>query len=179
MKIYTSEIAQHGRKLKIANEIVEFDNTGCAEVNEEVAEKITNYSEWYSKERPKMKIEPKKATFEDVVKEQHTEALQLEVKKLQKMNESRKEKADMLSKEINDVRSSMEDVTKERDTAKKRIEEIEEVHKKEVEDLQYKFELAMMEADELKATCEKMGMKEEEYIKKKSKKALIELILKK
>ena len=179
MKIYTSEIAQHGRKLKLANEIVEFDNTGCADVEEKTAEKVLAYSSWYSKERPKMTIAPKKASLEDVVKEQQSEALKLEVDKLQKMNESRKEKAEMLSKEIDDLRLSMEEVIKQRDAATVRIEEIKTVHKKEIEDLEYKFELAMMDIDELKGTCQKLGLKEEEYIKKKSKKALIELILKK
>lgn len=179
MKIYTSQIGQFGRELKVANEKVKFDGTGCAEVEEKVGKKILDYSDWYSTERPKLeRIKPKEVVFEEKIKEQEAEVLKQEIVKLTKMNDSRKEKNEVLTKEIEDVRKGMEDVSKERDILKSKIKEIEEVYQKKVEELEYKSELSMLELDELKETCKKLGLPEESYLKKKSKKVIIDLILK-
>lgn len=177
MKIYTSQVEQFGRKLFVANELVEFDKTGCAEVTKEVGEKILAYSTKYSEARPVVeKIEPKKATLESVIAESDLENYKLEVEKLKKANQSRKEKAERLEKEIEDVKEEMTKVVSERDEAVKRVEEIKEVHKQKVEELEYRAELAMLEVDELKGICAKLEIPEVEYAKKKSKKVLIDLI---
>lgn len=179
MKIYTSQISQFGRELKIVNEKVKFDSTGCAEVSDEIGKKIVSYSNWYSEQRPKLeRIKPKEVVLEEKMKEQESEILQQEIAKLKKMNDSRKEKSDTLTREIDDVRQVMGEVTKERDILKSRLAEVEEVHKKNIEELEYKFELALLEVDELKATCSKLGIPEADYSKKKSKKVIIDLILK-
>lgn len=180
MKIYTSEVSQFGRELKILNEKVKFDGTGCAEVDDKLGKSIIEYSSWYSQERPALKpIKPKEVELQEEVEKQNLELLQSEIVKLEKSNDSRKERIKSLEKESEDIRGEMQKVVEERDELKKREIEVAELHKKEIENLNYKCELSLMEIDELKAVCEKMGLAEGKYKNKKSKKALVELILRK
>jgi chromosome segregation ATPase len=179
MKIYTSEVAQHGKTIQVLNEEVKFDNTGCAEVDDKFAKRLMDYSEWFTSSRPKLKeIAPKEFEVKDVLNQQELEATKLEVEKLKKMNDSRKEKAGNLQKEIDDLRSELGKVVKERDAIKEDLDNKEEVVKKEIENLKYKYELALLGVNELRATCKELGIKEDFYKQEKDKEKLIDLIIK-
>jgi FtsZ-binding cell division protein ZapB len=110
--------------------------------------------------------------------QQELEATKLEVEKLKKMNDSRKEKAGNLQKEIDDLRSELGKVVNERDAVKEALKNKEEVVKKEIENLKYKYELALLGLNELRATCKELGVKEDFYKQEKDKENLIDLIIK-
>jgi len=180
MKVYTSEVPQHGKTLNILNKKVTFDKTGCAEIEDEkFAKKLMNYSSWYSDKRPVLKeIKPKEFEIEDQLKSQELEAAMLEIEKLKKMNESRKEKVDKVRLESDDLRKELGKVVKERDEAKKALEDKEDTFNTIKEDLEYKFKLALLGLNELRATCKELEIKEGLYKKEQDKEKLIELIIK-
>lgn len=178
MKIYTSEIEQFGKELHILNQKVKFDGVGCAEVDDEFADQLESYSKWYSKTKhaPKKVEQPK--TVEDKFNEQQNEDLKMQIVKLQKQDEARQSKIKAMESENRDIRTDMGKVVEERDALKKEAEAKQQIWDKEKEDLEHRFELALLEMDDLKDMCKKLGLKEEDYAKKRSKKAIIELIIK-
>jgi len=177
MKIYTSEIEQFGKELKILNHKVKFDTVGCAEVDDEVGKKLVDYSPWYSetKHAPK-KVEVKK-TVEDQFNEAENEQLKAQIEKMKKSDESRASKIKALEQENQDIRKDMGKVVEERDKLKNDADAKQQIWDKEKAALEHKFDLALLEVDELKDMCGKLGIPEEKYIKKRSKKQLIEMIV--
>lgn len=177
MKVYTSEISQYGKELLVANEIVKFDKIGCAEVSEEVADKLIAYSGWYTKEKMKP-IEPIKVkSVEQKVDDSWKEQYQLEIEKLKKQDEARVSKIKSLIQESEDIRKDMQTVVDERNDFKHKFESNSEIWEKEKEKFEYKYQLALLEVDELKDMCNKLGLKEESYKNKRKKEGIIDLII--
>lgn len=182
MKVYTNEPTQFGRKLLVLNEEVTFDNTGCAEVEKELGEKMVSYSTMFSEERIKLAEPAKKLSkvdeAEEGMKDLIISELQFKIEKLSKMDEARKSKYGLLEAENKSIRDEMEKVALDRDKLIEDQANIDNAHKKEVELLNNKFELSLLEVDELKNTCKELGLEEKDYAKKKTKQPLIDLILK-
>ena len=178
MKIYTSEVSQHGRELLILNEVVQFDKTGSVEVEDEFGEKLLRYSPWFTTERATLKVEkPKEYKIEDELKSQEILVLRAEIGKIEKKYEARAEKTKFLELEIEELKGTMAEVVTERDNLLIEKGNVKVVGEGEVELLNYKFELALLNINELRATCKELGVKEEKYVKEKDKKQLIETII--
>lgn len=178
MKIYTSEVSQHGRELLILNEVVKFDKTGCAEVEDEFGEKLQKYSNWFATERAVLKAEkPKEYKIEDELKGQEITVLRSEIEKINKKYEARVEKTKLLEAEIAELKATMEVVVTERNNLLEIKENTGVVNTNETELLNYKFKLALLNLNELRATCKELGVAEEKYAKEKDKEQLIETII--
>ena len=177
MKIYTSEIEQFGKELKILHHKVKFDTVGCAEVDDKVGKQLIDYSPWYSETKHSLKKVEVKKTIEDQFNAAENEQLKVQIDKMKKSDESRVSKIKALEQENQDIRTDMSKVVEERDKLKNDIDAKQQIWDKEKAALEHKFELALLEIDELKDMCGKLGIPEEKYIKKRNKKQLIEMIV--
>lgn len=181
MKVYTTEPTQFGTKILVLNEEVTFDKTGCAEVEDNLGQEMIDYSYMFNAERVKFveaNTPPKVNKVEEGLKDEEIERLSLKIEKLLKQDEARKTKHSLLEAENGDIRKDMQKVIYERDQLKEVQVNIDNAHEKENEVWKNKFELALLEIDELKNTCKEMGLEEKDYAKKKNKKLLIDLIIK-
>jgi len=177
MKIYTSEIAQFGKELKILNEKVSFDKIGCAEVEDDFGKKMLEYSPWYSATKHEPLKPVVKKTEENNLSDAIIENLKLEIEKLNKKDDAKTSRIKSLETENNEIRSDMGKVVLDRDELKKLMEDKEQIWTKEKEQLDYKFELSLMDLEELKEMCSKLEIEEKEYKNKRSKKSIIEMII--
>ena len=180
MKIYTSEITHFGRSLNILSQVVKFDSTGCTEVDDSFGKKMIDYSGWFTSER-KINSENVKTptlTVDSQLKDQEIEQLKEKIKTLESKKADILEKYKLLEIERQKSLDSISEVILERDKIKEDISNFEKVTKTEKELLEYKFELALLEKEELIDTCRKLEIPEEKFVNKRSKKTIIEIILK-
>lgn len=179
MKIYTSQATQYGKSLKILNKKVTFDKGGRAEVEDDHGKAMIEYSEWFTSEKPVAKEKPtKKDTQESSILESEIELLKGKIEKAKLQDESRVKKIKSLENENQSIRGDMGKVVEERDELKKVIENKEAIFTDEKDVLEMKYSMALKEVDELKEICGQLGVEEKEYIKKRSKESLIEIIIK-
>jgi hypothetical protein len=185
MRIYTSEISQFGRTLDILGKEVTFDRVGCAEVADEDGKQIVKYApDWYSKEKKEAKVEVKPASEDMLLKDATIEELQEKVAKLKLMDESRVSTIKAAELENSQIRSEMERIVKEKQDFETEATKKEDAWTKEKEQLDYKFELALLEIPDIQEMCTKLSLDTKDCIKKGKKdaeptvdkKALIELI---
>jgi len=171
MKLYTSEIAQFSRTLMILNKEVTFDRVGCAEVEDDFGKQVIKYApDWYSKDKKDIKKEVKEVDQESLFKDATIEDLQEQVAKLRKMDESRVTTIKEKELENNQIREEMGKVVKEKTDLENDLTNKTEFWLKEKEQLDYKFELALLDISELQDMCEKLGIDLTPY-KKEAKKA--------
>lgn len=170
MKLYTSEIAQFSRTLLILNKEVTFDRVGCAEVEDDFGKQVIKYApDWYSKDKKDIKKEVKEVDQESLFKDSAIEELQEQVAKLRKMDESRVTTIKEKEMENNQIREEMGKVVKEKTDLENDLTNKTEFWVKEKEQLDYKFELALLDISELQDMCDKLGIDLTPY-KKEAKK---------
>lgn len=186
MKLYTSEITQFGKTLLILNKEVTFDRVGCAEVEEELGKLIIKYApDWYSKDKKEIKKEVKSVDEDSLIKESVIEDLKEQIAKLRKMDESRVSSIKEKESENSQIREDMGKLVEEKKVLEADIANKEEFWKKEKEQFDYKFELALLTEEELVDMAGKLSVDTKECVKKGKKgeqptidkKGLIELII--
>ena len=171
MKIYTSEVSQFGRTLLICNKEVTFDKVGCAEVEDSQGKELINYApDWYSKDKKELKKEVKKLDEDTLMKNFEIEELQGKIEQLRKMDESRVSALKAKESENDQIREEMGKVVELKTALETELANKEEIWNKEKEQLEYKFELALLTEEELIDMCGKLGIDLNKY-KEPAKKA--------
>lgn len=181
MKLYTSQNSQFGKTRLILNHEVKFDKFGCAEVEEEIAKKIISYSDWFSSKPFSFKEEVKtdsEKVKNDEIQDFKIKELEEEIIRLKGVTEGKNTECGLKDVEINDLKGTLqkeldakEQLQNEFDLAKKHFE-------KEKELLETKIDLYKNEndVDSLKEMCASLEIPETDYVKKRSKDVLIDLI---
>ena len=187
MKIYTSEVSQFGRTLLICNKEVTFDKVGCAEVEDSQGKELINYApDWYSTDKKELKKEVKKLDEDTLMKNFEIEELQGKIEQLKKMDDSRVSAIKAKESENDQIREEMGKVVEQKAALELDLQNKEEIWNKEKEQLEYKFELALLTEEELLDMATKLAVDTKECVKKGKKgeeptvdkKALIEVIVK-
>lgn len=164
MKIYTSEVSQFGRTLLILNKEVTFDKVGCAEVENDLGKAIVSYCpDWYSTDKKELKKEVKKLDEDTLMKNFEIEELKGKIEQLKKMDESRVSALKAKESENEQIREEMGKVVEEKTALELVLQNKEEIWNKEKEQLDYKFELALLEYEELVDMCGKLGIDLSKY----------------
>jgi len=171
MKIYTSEVSQFGRTLLILNKEVTFDKVGCAEVENDFGKAIVSYCpDWYSTDKKELKKEVKKLDEDTLVKNFEIEELKGKIEQLKKMDESRVSSIKSKEAENDQIREEMGKVVELKAALEEDLTNKEVIWLKEKEQLEYKFELALLTEEELIDMCGKLGIDLNKY-KESAKKA--------
>ena len=164
MKIYTSEISQFGKTLLVLNQEVTFDRVGCAEVEDSFGKEVIKYApDWYSKDKKELKKEVKAVDEDSLIKDGLIEELQEKIAKLRKMDEGRVSAFNEKESENRQIREEMGKVVEQKTALELDLQNKEEIWNKEKEQLEYKFELALLTEEELIDMCGKLGIDLNKY----------------
>lgn len=171
VKIQTAKHVNFGQKVDFNIAIVQFDSTGTAEVEQDIADKLVEtYKDWlYLGERPskEVKIDPVNTDMKELARElgmvkQHLADREAELKAMRKECEDWK-------KELDKTKSKLNAVSEE-------YEGYKEQSGKAIREVELKAQLAKKKQGELIEFCVTLEIPEERY-KGKTKDELINIIL--
>ena len=178
MKLYTNQTFQFSKELLLLNELVKFDRFGVAEVQEELGKKIVkNYPDWYSDKKFEYKEEPKTSNFTEI-EEKEIAYLKEEIARYKRIEEDRLNTISRKDEEIADLRKTLGEVVKEKESLISKFDNKENAWVKEREIFETKVQLIEMTSNELQQTAISLGIEEKSF-KGLKKPELVDLIVKK